>query len=153
MTTVQYYVSTHMPSISACSSLRQTLMLYHSIRLHTQLWYFSLVQGSAGPVLFLQYNQYTPPRATIAFLFGQASARLVLSHYHSILHKQWAFWAPSARLVQYGVVPKGLLTFLGSLYKVVAKTTSGTLVYRFERQNRQKKKSSFEKALCPRLRV
>ena len=34
----------------------------------------------------------------------------------------------------YGVVPKGLLTFLGSLYKEVAKTTSGTLVYRFERQ-------------------
>ena len=30
----------------------------------------------------------------------------------------------------YGVVPKGLLTFLCSLYKEVAKTTSGTLVYR-----------------------
>ena len=28
----------------------------------------------------------------------------------------------------YGVAPKGLLTFLGSLYKEVAKTTSGTLV-------------------------
>ena len=34
----------------------------------------------------------------------------------------------------YEVVPKGLLTFLGSLYKEVTKTTSGTLVYRFERQ-------------------
>ena len=34
----------------------------------------------------------------------------------------------------YGVVPKRLLTFLGSLYKEVAKTTSGTFVYRYERQ-------------------
>ena len=32
-----------------------------------------------------------------------------------------------------------LLTFLGSLYKEVAKTTSGTLVYRFERQTARKK--------------
>ena len=32
------------------------------------------------------------------------------------------------------VVPKGLFTFLESLYKEVAKTTSGALVYRFERQ-------------------
>ena len=32
---------------------------------------------------------------------------------------------------------KGLLTFLGSLYKEVAKTTSGTLMYRFKR-HRQK---------------
>ena len=39
----------------------------------------------------------------------------------------------------YGVVPKGLLTFLGSLYKEVAKTTSGTLVYRFERHTARKK--------------
>ena len=45
----------------------------------------------------------------------------------------------------YGVVPKGSLTFLGSLYKEVAKTTSGTLVYRFERQTARKKKSSFQK--------
>ena len=45
---------------------------------------------------------------------------------------------------EYGVVPKGLLTFLGSLYKEVAKTTSGTLVYRFERQT-ARKISSFEK--------
>ena len=28
----------------------------------------------------------------------------------------------------YGLVPKGLLTFLGSHYKEVAKTTPGTLV-------------------------
>ena len=39
----------------------------------------------------------------------------------------------------YGVVPKGLLSFLGSLYKEVAKTTFGTLVYRFERQTARKK--------------
>ena len=45
----------------------------------------------------------------------------------------------------YGVVPKGLLTFLGSLYKEVTKTTSGTLVYRFERQTARKKKNSFQK--------
>ena len=32
-----------------------------------------------------------------------------------------------------GVVPKELLTFLGSLYKEVAKTTSGAFVYCFER--------------------
>ena len=39
---------------------------------------------------------------------------------------------------RYAVVPKGL-TFLGSLYKKSAKTTSGTLVYRFERQTARKK--------------
>ena len=33
----------------------------------------------------------------------------------------------------YGVVPKGLLTFFGSLHKEVAKTTSGTSVYCFDR--------------------
>ena len=38
------------------------------------------------------------------------------------------------------MVSKGLLTFLGSLYKEVSKTTTGTLVYRFERQTRKKKK-------------
>ena len=37
-----------------------------------------------------------------------------------------------------GMVPEGLLTFLGSLYKEVAKTTPGTLVYRFERQTATK---------------
>ena len=51
----------------------------------------------------------------------------------------------------YGVVPKGLLTFLGNLCKEVAKTTSGTLVYRFERQT-ARKNSSFEKQ-CPRLKM
>ena len=46
----------------------------------------------------------------------------------------------------YGVVPKGLFTFLDSLYKEVAKTTSGTLVCRFEKQTARKKYiSSFEK--------
>ena len=44
----------------------------------------------------------------------------------------------------YGVVPEGLLTFLDSLYKEVAKATSGTLVYRFERHT-ARKISSFEK--------
>ena len=48
------------------------------------------------------------------------------------------------QLSLYGVVPKGLITFLGSLYKEVAKTTSGTLVCRFERQT-ARKNSSFEK--------
>ena len=42
---------------------------------------------------------------------------------------------------RYGVVLKGLLTFLGSLYKQVAKTTSGTLVFRFERQAARRKKN------------
>ena len=45
------------------------------------------------------------------------------------------------------MVPKGLLTFIGSLYKEVAKTTSGNLVYLFERQTARKNISSFEK-LC-----
>ena len=58
----------------------------------------------------------------------------------------------SSRTQAYGVVPKGLLTFLGSLYKEAAKTTSGTLVYRFERQTARKDISSFEKQ-CPRLRM
>ena len=44
-----------------------------------------------------------------------------------------------AVLFYYGVVPKRLLAFLGSLYKEVPKTTSGTLVYRFERQTARKK--------------
>ena len=51
----------------------------------------------------------------------------------------------SGRLRFYGVVPKGLLTFLGTLYREVAKTTSGTLVYCFERQTARKNISSFEK--------
>ena len=38
------------------------------------------------------------------------------------------------------LVPKGLFTFLGSLYKEIAKTTPGTLAYRFERQTARKKK-------------
>ena len=37
------------------------------------------------------------------------------------------------------------LNFPCSLYKEVAKTTFGTLVYRFERQTVRKKISSFEK--------
>ena len=53
----------------------------------------------------------------------------------------------------YGVVPKGLLTFLGSFYKKVVKTTPGTLVYRFERQTARKKKIFLPKTLCPLLRM
>ena len=49
-----------------------------------------------------------------------------------------------------GVVPKGLLTFLGSLYK--ESTTSGTWIYRFERQTSRKNISSFQKH-CPQLRM
>ena len=56
-----------------------------------------------------------------------------------------ALTTPAANSSWYGVVPKGLLTFLGSLYKEVAKTTSGTFVYRFERQTARKAISSFEK--------
>ena len=52
----------------------------------------------------------------------------------------------------YEVVPKVLLTFLGSLYRVVAKTTSRTLVYRFERQT-ARKKFFLQKTLCPQLRM
>ena len=49
------------------------------------------------------------------------------------------------------VAKKELLTFRGRLYKEVTKTTSGTLVYPFERQT-VRKKSSVEKQ-CPRLRM
>ena len=46
----------------------------------------------------------------------------------------------------YGVVPKGLLTFLGTLiYKEVVKTAPGTLVYCFKRQTARKKKISIQK--------
>ena len=58
--------------------------------------------------------------------------------------------------LSYGVVPKELLTFLGSLYKEVSKTTSGTLVYRFDRQTARKKKKKkifLRKILWPRLRM
>ena len=50
-------------------------------------------------------------------------------------------WIFCKILHNYGVVPKGLLTFLGSLYKEVTKTTPGTLVYYFQRQTARKKKS------------
>ena len=52
----------------------------------------------------------------------------------------------------YVVIPKGVVTFLGSLYKEVAKTTSGTLVYSFERQT-ARKKIFLPKTLSPRLRM
>ena len=53
----------------------------------------------------------------------------------------------------YGAVPKGPSTFLGSLYKEVAKTTSGTLVYRFKRQTARKKYFFLWKTLCPQFRI
>ena len=56
------------------------------------------------------------------------------------------------RNAAYEIDPKGLLTFLGSLYKEVAKTTSGTLVYCFERQT-ARKKFFLRKTLCSRLRM
>ena len=49
------------------------------------------------------------------------------------------FAPPDFRSCLYGVVPKGLLALPGSLYKEVAKTTSGTLVYRFGRLTARKK--------------
>ena len=58
-----------------------------------------------------------------------------------------------ARIHTYVMVPKGLLTFLGSLYKEVAKTTPGTLVYRFERQTARKEYFFLPKTLCPQLRM
>ena len=51
-----------------------------------------------------------------------------------------------------GTVPKGLLTFLGSLYKEVMKTPSGTLVYCFKRQT-ARKNFFLRKTLCPQLRM
>ena len=65
----------------------------------------------------------------------------------SFIHRyeQWVFHEVLGRLTFFaarylcGVIPEGLLTFLGSLYKEVTKTTSGTLVYRFERQTVGKK--------------
>ena len=59
----------------------------------------------------------------------------------------------------YGVVPKGLLTFLGSLYKEGAKTTSGTWAYRFEKKKKKppekegEKKFFPPKTLCSQLRM
>ena len=52
----------------------------------------------------------------------------------------------------YGVVPKGLLIFLGSLYEKVVKPTSGTLVYRFARQTAINK-FFLQKTPCPRLKM
>ena len=60
--------------------------------------------------------------------------------------------APNASSVFYVVVPKGLLIFLGSLYKEGAKITSGTLVFCSERQTARKNISSFQKH-SPQLRV
>ena len=51
----------------------------------------------------------------------------------------------AAKEQAYEIVPKGLLIFLGSLYKESAKTTPETLVYRFERQTARKFCSSFQK--------
>ena len=54
----------------------------------------------------------------------------------------------------YGVIPKWLLTFLGSLYKEVSKTTCGTFMYRFKTIRQEKEKEKIlRKTLCPRLRM
>ena len=49
------------------------------------------------------------------------------------------------------MVPKGMLTFLGSIYKEGAKTTSGTLVCLFERRTARKNISFFQKHCVPNL--
>ena len=54
--------------------------------------------------------------------------------------------------VVFGVVPKGLLTFLGSFYKEIAKSTLVILICRFERQT-TRKKIFLPKTLCPQLRM
>ena len=85
-------------------------------------------------------NPHTSPHAhTIQFLRITGSNAAFFSVVENIeAHMLYACLGNLSSYVAvwrslYGVVPKGLLTFLGSLYKV-AKTTSGTLVYRFERQ-------------------
>ena len=57
-----------------------------------------------------------------------------------ILCRLYAPQSPSDETLEW--FQTGLLTFLGSLYKEVAKTTSGTLVYLFERQIARKKNPS-----------
>ena len=84
------------------------------------------------------------------------TAKDVILLHRSVLTLSWMlYWYIVVYLFYHGchgVVPKGLLTLLGSLYKEVAKTTSGTLVYRFERQT-ARKKFFLRKTLCPRLRM
>ena len=53
----------------------------------------------------------------------------------------------------YEVVPKGLLTFLGSLYREVAKITFGTLVYIASRDKPTEKKFFLPKTVSARLRM
>ena len=55
------------------------------------------------------------------------------------------------QVLRYGLVPQGLLTFLGSLYKEVAKTTPAALVCRLERQTARKKYFFLPQTLCPQL--
>ena len=52
----------------------------------------------------------------------------------------------------YGVIPKGLLTLLGSLYKKGVKTTPGTWYIALRDKPPEKNISSFQK-LCPQLRM
>ena len=68
--------------------------------------------------------------------------------YHWHCHGAYPFLTSITPAHRYGVVPKGLLTFLGSLYKEVAKTTPETLVYRFERQTAREKSISFFEKHC-----
>ena len=58
---------------------------------------------------------------------------------------------PKSKEVYLWSSSKRVVNFPGSLFKEVAKTTSGTLVYRFERQI-ARKKFFLRTTLCPRFR-
>ena len=96
------------------------------------------------------------PKCTIEIVrsfsasFVQVKSSILLSPRLSL--RLSACLLESSMCVIYGVVPKGLLTFFGSLYKEVEKTTSGTLVYRFERET-ARKNVFLPKTLSPRLRM
>ena len=110
-----------------------------------------------------RFDRSYRPRRTIL-----GGGRFGISHRRTLsrIVSQAAMWtrslSPSLAILKqtsgqmpavfYGVVSKRLLTFLCSLYKEVTKTTSGTLVYRFERQT-ARKKFFLRKTQCPRLRM
>ena len=87
---------------------------------------------SIGCIMFELYTGYTlfQVRSTCGLALSQHCA----SHHH----------CPSC-LLAYGVDPKELLTFCGSLYTEGAKTTPRTLVSRFKRQTARNFFSSFQK--------
>ena len=82
--------------------------------------------------------------ATAVIITHTSSGCMFPVVFNSSLYSWFSRFLVLVSLRHYGVVPKRLLTFLGSLYKEVAKTTSKTLMYRFERQT-ARKNSSFEK--------